>query len=312
MYTKKSSKLLSLLVEEGVPPVSQTRIINGLYGTTETRSKHNADTSWEPLLHCLRTDKSNVQSNRNNWAAGMAPIYDEYIGLLSAIRERIEKARSAPDTPKLAQYTQQILTKNRKRATDGKPSVGDCNANWASWIPPHIRKAFADRVAFKYIEMGRSGGTMFTPFVTRALKQRIRMRVDTLRSTMLDTRRACSCEAGTHVAPDNWAANTPYKALYLAAVRMAERELYRRTVMHEHDGLTMLDVTIPVHWKHLLTAEMRARLLAGDDMPFAVTLDGLDNFYDADARDRKEALDDGRIAVQQDVSVYEEAADGPL
>lgn len=305
---KTKAEILSELLEvHDVPSAARVAILNGVYGVASQRVLHAKsspiDATWQSLLYSLRAVRANVQSNRSNWAPSMTPLYEEYITILSAIRERIEKARTTALkddmgtlVPSLSQWTGIMAHKNKIRADDGRPSLGDCNTHWQSWVPPHVRREFWDKVRLEYARMGRMQGNVFTPFLPRNIKTQTASRRHSLGVSIEGVFRACSAEAPEGAAVSNLRANTPYKALYMTAARMAQREAGRLATLHTNDPMQMVDSPYPINWKHLLTPQMRARLREADANPKAVSTDGLDSFYRPEARDRLIVQDDEVLA----------------
>jgi hypothetical protein len=166
------------------------------------------------------------------------------------------------------------LKANEVRVLEGKAPNGTNSSHWPTWVPPRIRDAFITKLSATYARTHQRQGTRFTPFMTATHRKYTKQVMDNTLATIKRIRSThASVEGGT-------SGYTPYRALYLCAARMAEKALYTRLKGYELGTHNTIDHPLPVNWLALLDAPMRARLREAQVNPNAVSLEGLDHFYE--------------------------------
>lgn len=263
-------KLQDVMQGAGIDPDKQRTVMLGMSKIRRMRgavSKEDAD--WGAILTSLAQERRSVATNMHNRKPELRPMYVEYLSIMDKVKERIEIARThgAP-----ADAAKAAVDANHLRELEGARPGPTNGPKWQSWVPPHIRTAFTNKVVQTYASIGRATGNKFIPFVPLAVRKDVE-RMRTLLTTTI-TRIRDSHEA----APGTNAAYTPYRALYLCAARMAEREMARRLKAYELGTTNPVDNPLPVNWLALLDAPMRARLRAAQVNPAAVDSEGLQDF----------------------------------
>jgi hypothetical protein len=275
-------KTAALRVQEAlilfnIPMDKQREIMNAAFGLTASatarlrpKTSHIAQ-SWVSTIEPLHAQRRILSSNSRKWPADLRPVYEKYLALIDAV---LMKMRAAAESGTLADETARIALVNAERKKDGRPSLGARDKRWQSWVPPHIRTQITEEFEIAYIKAGRTKGNRMTPFVTHAIRAASAARAERLKASIKLTR-------NMHRTPYHTGdyAHTPYRALYMAAARMAERTLAQLVIKHKQCKANVYDAPIPVNWKHLLTPEMRKRLDAADKNPDATTLDGIESFF---------------------------------
>lgn len=251
----------------------QNEIIRELskkHGTGKHTTAKEAE--WDKLLLPLKVERRRMTTNLHNRSTGQRHIYAEYIELLKEVEKRIEIAQTHHKT--VAEATQAAAEQNEARITQGKRPLAECGDTWQSWVPPHVKQEFAAKVTKSYDDAGYHSGNRFVPFIPAATRKEAVQRSKNLRGTFERIRTVCETSPGTN------AGATPYRALQLAAVRMAEISLDKLLKSYELGSANPVDTPVPVNWLALLDAPMRRRLADAQANPAAVTTDGLTQFYD--------------------------------
>jgi hypothetical protein len=189
---------------------------------------------------------------------------------MDAVKEKMRVAM-LQGTPEQAHNA--AIKANEMRVLEGKAPNGTCATYWPTWVPPRVRDDFNTRLAAQYARMGTRKGTRFTPFTTSTHRKYTKQVTD---NTLATIKRIRSTHATDNKGTSGY---TPYRALYLCAARMAEKELYTRLKGYELGTHNTIDHPLPVNWLALLDAPMRARLREAQENPHAVSLEGLDHFY---------------------------------
>jgi len=266
--------LSAAMTKAGIDPVAQAKILDDfrkMRGDRASTGQLYTD-EWRALIRELQKDKRVMQTNLHNRNDTLQLVHKEYIDLLTKIRTRIERA--AAKGVSIAEFTKATAQENERRAAAGLPLLGDHTGHWQSWATPAERLDMQSKVTQAYAQLKNVKGSKFVPFVpTRTLRQ-ARQTEKNLRGTFARMR------ATLETAPKSGMGATPYRALQLAAVRMAEISLGKLLKSYELGSANPADTPVPVNWYALLDAPMRRRLKDAQTNPAGVTLDGLDQFYD--------------------------------
>ena len=223
------------------------------------------------MLTLLATDRRSISQNMGKRSEDMRPIYEEYLCIMDAVKEKMCIA-SLTQSPEQAHAA--ALKANEVRVLEGKTPNGTNAAHWPTWVPPRMRDAFTTKLSATYTRTGQRQGTRFIPFTTSTHRKYTKQVTD---NTLVTIKRIRS----THATDTNGTSGyTPYRALHLAAARMAEKALYTRLKGYELGTHNTIDHPLPVNWLALLDAPMRARLREAQVNPNAVSLEGLDHFYE--------------------------------
>lgn len=253
-------------------PEIQPHVIHAVTTALSTTNKAvRTDSKWKAMLAALATDRRSISQNMGKRSEDMRPIYEEYLCIMDAVKEKMCIA-SLTQTPEQAHAA--ALKANEARAIEGKTPNGTNAAHWPTWVPPRIRDAFNTKLSATYARTHQRQGTRFTPFMTAAHRQYTKQVMDNTLATIKRIR-------STHATDTNGTSGyTPYRALYLCAARMAEKALYTRLKGYELGTHNTIDHPLPVNWLALLDAPMRERLREAQVNPNAVSLEGLDHFYE--------------------------------
>lgn len=263
-------KLQDVLRKAGVAPDKQQEIMLEMNVIRHLRGKASKeDADWASLLTTLAQERRSVATNMHNRTPALRPIYIEYIAIMDKVKERIEIAKMK-GTP--ADAAKAAAEANALRELEGKPPGPTNGTKWQTWVPPHIRAAFTNKVEQAYASTGRTKGNRFIPFIPLAVRKDVE-RVRTLLTTTISRIRESH-----ENAPGTSMAYTPYRALFLCAARMAEIQLWQRLKAFEQGSANPVDHPLPVNWLALLDGPMRARLRAAQENPAAVDTEGLDHF----------------------------------
>ena len=291
------TRMLATLLSRGVPWRVAKETINDLFGIPEVRGENRKKNNGFATLKAeVRAVIRTLKSNRNNRIPALRPTYLEYETLIRKVLADIEEAEllmlkdpEDPEGPKKPATLHQIATlaKNRNRALlrQNLPLGPECNTSWPTWVAPATRAsmvlAFEKQYAL-YTADKTHPGRRFVPFVTasttkrtNALIVRHRKFIDDMRSTLAD------CPEGQ--------ASTPYRALHLCALRMAEMWLdkYEKNVALQ--TLNPAVTPVPVNWQHMLSPEMRQRIRTADANPEEpVSPEGLGSYLSAYTPDKGE------------------------
>lgn len=269
MHPKTLRKISVAMCKAGVPKHMQDIVHASLLAETP---EDRADVAWAALLDELQTDRRSIMGNLSTRPAYLREHYLAYISIMDKVRERMLIAQSK-GTPEDARRAAAIA--NAQREQEGKPVNGTDSNTWVSWVPPRVREQLCAAVSQAYVAAGSVRGKRFVPFTSTAKRRELKQRTDNLTKTIKRVR-------STHESfPNSGRAYTPYRALYLCAARMAEKELYRRLKAYELGTQNPIDNPLPVNWLALLDAPMRQRLRQAQENPHAVSPEGLAHFYEA-------------------------------
>jgi hypothetical protein len=236
-----------------------------------TNKEVRTDSKWKAALAALAADRRSIAQNMGKRTEDMIPLYTDYLAILDAVREKMRIA-AMHGTPSEAHAAARKA--NEARALAGKEPNGTCTTYWPTWVPPRVRDDFNTRLAAHYARAHARKGTRFTPFMTATHRKYTKQVMD---NTLAIIKRIRSTHASVEGGTSGY---TPYRALYLCAARMAEKALYIRIKGYELGTHNTIDHPLPVNWLALLDAPMRERLRQAQENPHAVTLDGLDHFYE--------------------------------
>jgi hypothetical protein len=252
-------------------PEIPTHAIHAVTAALSTTNKEvRIESKWNSMLAALAVDRRSIAQNMDKRTETMRPLYVEYLNLMDAVREKMRIA-SMHGTPEQAHSA--AVKANEVRILEGKAPNGTCTTYWPTWVPPRVRDDFNTRLAAQYTRMGTRKGTRFTPFTTSTHRKYTKQVKDNTLSTIKRIRSTHATDIG------GTSGYTPYRALYLCAARMAEKELYTRLKGYELGTHNTIDHPLPVNWLALLDAPMRERLREAQVNPNAVSLEGLDHFY---------------------------------
>jgi hypothetical protein len=275
-------KTAALRVQEAlilfnIPLDKQREIMNEAFGMTASAvAKHRKEASyiaqsWVSTLEPLRKYRRTLAGNKAKWPEDMRAIYDSYLRVVDAV---LLKMHAASEERTLADETARAALVNARRLKEGQPSLGTRDKRWQSWVPPHIRDQITQDFETAYAKSSRKGGNRMTPFITHDMRSGSDMRVRRIKGVIQSVRdhMRTPSQSGDY-------AHTPYRALYLAAARQAERALAVCLAAHKLCKSNVYDKPVPVNWTHLLTPEMRQRMRDADRNPDAVSIEGLTHFY---------------------------------
>lgn len=251
----------------GIPAHIKEELVQSL----ATQRKQKPAAAWADILSTVRRDRRAISVNMHNRSEALYLIYAEYVLLLKKVEERIEIAQTH-GTPTDAEREAALV--NARRAEEGKRPLGTNGHRWQSWVPPHIKEAFAAKVSQAYDSAGYKRGNRFIPFVTTEARRNAKTVAKNLTVTLTRIREHHES------APGSGRGNTQYRALYLCAARMAERCLHKIIKDYEAGIANPVDNPLPVNWLALLDAPMRARLREAQASPGSVDPEGLGQFYD--------------------------------
>lgn len=258
-----------------ITPATKLELINEIHHDLFGK-KADPDRLWNTMITRLRQDRAGLNSNRKRWADDLTPVYEAYIHLLDTALVRINGARLRYTT--IAEAQAEAYKRNRTRVARGDLHTGSCGTAWQTWIPPHLIKELLDRQEQTYNLRGAepSRGKRASLFVSQNLRLRVTKHVKQVYASLANLRRIMRTDG---LDSSNPHANTPYRALYLAAVRQAELNMAEVERELKRGIRPYWDAKIPVNWRALLEPEMRARLRAADGNPQAVDISGLQSFY---------------------------------
>lgn len=239
---------------------------------------------WEALLAPLRAHLRSMQSNMHNRAPATAIAFESYLGVLKKVKEQIEVARLKHVW--LPTAIEAAAQRNAERMREGRPAGATCGPTWQSWVPDSVRTAVESEFTKAYESASIVRTRRFKPFVNPAAAKNVAKCANLLRTTLERIR-------GSYASTERKGkAATPYRALWLCAARMAERELDRRLKLAELEGMQHLAKNpLPVNWLALLDAPMRRRLRDAAAAPDAVSPAGLEDFYAPELQQTYEQFD---------------------
>lgn len=289
-----TDRLRDLIADEHEIPAHVKRKLLQAAGVAAPRPKGG----WVDMLSTLRKDKRSIETNMHNRSEAMHAVYAEYLAIMSKVRERMQIAQ-AHGTPADAERAAALV--NEARALEGKRPLGTNGKSWQSWVPPHIREQLAAKVTQAYDNANYKRGNRFIPFIPTAARKSAKTVASNLTAALGRIRR------DHESAPNSGRGYTLYRALHLAAARMAERELHRRLKAMEAGVENPVDNPLPVNWLALLDAPMRARLRDAQKNPAGVSLEGLDQFHDpAPEQVRGDMMADDATSAQQAQEIPDE------
>lgn len=251
-------------------PEIQPHVIHAVTAALSTTNKAvRINSKWKAMLSALATDRRSISQNMGKRSEDMRPLYEEYLCIMDAVKEKMCIA-SLTQSPSEAHAA--ALKANESRVLEGKAPNGTNSSHWPTWVPPRIRDAFNTKLSATYARTHQRQGTRFTPFMTATHRTYTKQVTDNTLATIKRIR-------STHASHGATTGYTPYRALYLCAARMAEKELYIRLKGYELGTHNTIDHPLPVNWLALLDAPMRERLREAQENPNAVSPEGLDHFY---------------------------------
>jgi hypothetical protein len=268
-----------LLMRDDIPAATKRELIHEIRRELFGRNT-DPNVLWDALVARLRHDRASIATNRKRWRADITRLYNDYLALLDKVLVRINGARLK--YPTVADAMEDAKKRNLARTAQGEYPTGDCGPAWQSWIPPHLIAALVseqDRIYTARSKTERQGKRS-TLFVSQNLRTRVHKRLKQAQTGLDNLRRIMRTDGGT--APSEAHANTPYRALYLTALRQAELRLAAIERELTRGQRPYWEAKIPVNWYALLEPEMRTRLREANDNPHKVTLDGLTSFYKPD------------------------------
>lgn len=280
MRTTAAQRLLAAMEAHGIDPSKARMVFNAVHAPAgKTRAMVGEELSWAALQDSILRTERLTTSNRKKWRPEYRALYEEYVTVLRKIRDDIYDARNMlvrdPDDPHGAKVpatikdiTRLCAKRNAKTGVEGPT----CTNAWQTWVAPDVRRNLCDRFDAAHALAGRKGASP-RPFLSTATRQRVENTLENHR-TFIARQRSVLCIPNMR----HTVASTPYAALHLAAIRMAERELDNWESQHKRDPYLALNAPLPVNWLHLLAPDMRKRIAAADKNPKDVSLRGLDKF----------------------------------
>ncbi|CAB4241024.1 hypothetical protein UFOVP228_52 [uncultured Caudovirales phage] len=273
-------RLSAALDDPDIPQAARFRVLHKVCGREPIPAAIDLD--WKALLAAVRHARYSVVSNRATWKPETAELHQLYVDIMSSVIKKVEAAmvKLKPDgTPHTVRsFSAHQRKVNAERISAGQKPLGDCNAQWPSWVPPHIRHDLYQRFDTAYTQSGRTKGNRLTPFAPKALKAHAMGRIAKLRLVFASHRRVHS------MYPDRDLGATAASALFLAGTRMAEIALNRLETGIKSGRLHPFENPVPVNWTHLCDHAMRERLRAAAANPHSIMLvDDLLYYYSAEA-----------------------------
>jgi len=267
MRTTSLNKLARLLNRPEIPAHVQIEIVNAMRNTSKSE---RTSIAWKRIFSILAADKRSIVNNQGKRPEYLKQVYAEYLALIEKVHTRMKIAQ-LHGSPEDAERAAAKL--NADRAHAGEPPLGACSTHWATWIPPKVREDFCHKVTVAYEHAGRRVTNKFIPFCPPNQRRVIHTMIVNLKKAIKRVRSRHESYPGANHG------YTPYRALYLAAARMAERGLDKITKGYELGALNPIDNPPPVNWLALVEPAMRARLRAAQENPHDVDLQGLETFY---------------------------------
>lgn len=255
------------LARHNTPPDLTARILADLARKPTTAPKAPRDAQWDALIGAAKAERRRLKSNLDKREPGHKPLHEAYIALLDRVVQDMQEAQLR-GTP--AQATAAAARINAERMASGKNSGATWGSTWQSWVPPNIRTRFEQEFDKAYGAVARKGGR-FVPFAPPGMKKQDAQHVKSLRETFARIR-------GLMDPLKTGAAETPYRALWLCAVRQAELALDRWVKGCADGTVDRVSTPLPVNWAHLLDSAMRHRLREAAQQPALVSAEGLSGF----------------------------------
>lgn len=280
MRTTALDRLVTSLTARRFSAETIRLICNDVFSPTiGRRSVLAAESTWDNLEHEVRAAIKAVATNRSKWPPQYKELYERYLALIREARDDIDNARNMlvrdPDTPdgpkvpaKVADITRLAAKRNAKTNTNGPT----CTATWQTWIDPKARDDLINAFDAVFLD-NKTKGNRPRPFMGGNIKSHTEAAITRLESFIERQRTVLTIPGLRHPT-----APTPYAALHLAAIRMAERALDKWKAEYKRDPYIALTNQLPVNWMHLLEPEMRARIIAADKNPASVSPEGLSAF----------------------------------
>lgn len=264
------------LVKRGV---SEATVAAAIYDVKQMRASKSAKLDiqqekkhdeWSVLKKDLKAERRSLQTNLNNRPGYILDAHKAYIEVVNRTLERIEQVEAHGKT--IAEVMREVAQTNQARVLQGQQPLGTCGHHWMSWVPLHVQEDITRQFAKAYVSADHKK-RKFVPFKNTVVDREDTNRLAALRETIARIRRTYdTSKLGT--------GETPYRALWLRAARMAEIQLYQRLKERKEGVSSAVMRPMPVNWQHLLDGPMRKRLKAAVADPGGVTLDGLKDFYD--------------------------------
>lgn len=240
--TKDIDRLRLLLHTNDVPPLAQTRIINGILAKTASA---RATAQWAHLLTPPRLILRSLVNTRPKWRPSRAPTYDAYLSLVRKTLELIQIDADALPSPADAAAT--ALARNAERAAQGKRPLATKDGAWFTWIPAHVRVAMVLAFAELYAspeEKASPLGRRVQPFTTITQRQAMRTKWEGLLKQL-----------SPHLKDDeDFAELDPLARERHRAANAARKIIKGRLLALDYA------VPVPVHWTQVLDKDTRARL----------------------------------------------------
>jgi len=290
MKTSAQDRLRYALEVHGLREDIQRKIFNYVFAPKAgSRKRVATEMTWEQLKRDIRGAIASTASNRRNWRADYVDIFEDYLKLLRQTRDTIEStwatammpdpdAKGNPDAPRVpasvAEISRRARLMNQKNGIDGPT----CSTMWQTWIDPAARHAIERRFDDAFIAATGGKGTKPRPFLATNVRRVTKTQLTRLRAFFANQRRILA-DPDVTARDDTPLATTPYAALQLAAIRMAERAVDAWEQTRAIDAMHALSDPLPVDWRHLLEPAMRERLRKADEQPQLVDLEGIRDFY---------------------------------
>lgn len=268
---------MQILNRSDIPPHVQREVLNE-FENPRKDSLIAIDNEWKELLARVRHSRTMLMTNKTRWSPELAPLYQEYIDIMSIVVQKVQEAAAVLDETgkpiSIEAFTKRRADENKRREAQGKRPLAKCGTRWQDWVPAHVRSELMLKVENAYGVHGSLRGARFVPFITREIKKEHAIRVSRIESALKTILRQCANCGQVPPMSDNKTA-----ALYLAARAQALRALnkYKKSA-------DLLNDPCPVNWLHLLEPRMRERIntvrraqRAGD--VFVVPLDWCHTFY---------------------------------
>ena len=276
------TRLLLALDRPSIPKHEQLAVYNDVAQHAQPGKRmRNAlrESEFRAVLTAAKYAKRGFVANRAKWRTLDTAIYQEYVDVLSTAIALIERAQGTLDSNgqpiTLAAFTAFMAERSKKKAVG---TVAVCDARWQSWIPAQTRADYIDRLQLHYAQTDSRKGRRFLPFDPKPAMAQAQTNMNRLRASIASVRRVVWTDDKQPMQFDS-RANTPFKALWLTAARMAEVAINRMEGDIKTGVIDVVENPVPINWLALLTPEMRARLRDAKQNPAGVSAEGLKSFY---------------------------------
>lgn len=262
-----------------IPLATQRELMNDINKAVKGTIVPPSD-EWAALVKRIQYDRRGLASNKKKWTPDLYAMYEAYINLMDQVLVKVRIAKMKHHT--LDAATAHAAQVNAQREARGEPLNGTCTGVWQSWVPPRVKEQFTQQLEAAYARSSRTKGNRLVPFAPPILRRRVLGRLSNMRTTIERWRTLATSVPGNKNGLGA-KGGTPYRALYLAACRMAERRLDVIEAELGTPARPWWDAQIPVNWHALLEPEMRTRLHRAARYPDDVDLEGLRDFYEPPA-----------------------------